>query len=370
MINVKRIIKTFFYRFPQKYIIFESSPDFSDNTKAVFDEMVRKGIDHRFKFVWIKSDTSCRYSLSNRINYLKRDSLKLKYCLLRAKAVICCNNFLHSNNPRSLNIYLGHGNPLKNSSTYFSQASAFDYIISSSQGMKEIRNRIYGIDLNKLIVLGYPRNDILSYEAIDLHPFFKCDYKKIIVWYPTFRQHKKGTNTGSSHSLPIIWDEEKALRVNECAKNNGVLIVLKPHFAQDVSYIKKLNLSNLFFIDDSFFVNNKLSSYRFVGSCDALLTDYSSIYYDFTLCDKPIGLMWEDYEEYKKNPGFVVDMDFMMKGGVKIYDEEGLTNFIRDIGMGIDRLKMERRDIRDFSNLSTDGKNAERVVQFIIDNMQ
>ena len=93
----------------------------------------------------------------------------------------------------------------------------------------------------------------------------------------------------------------------------------------------------------------------------------SSIYYDYTLCDKPIGLIWEDYEEYAEKPGFVVDMDYMMKGGVKIYDMEDFRSFIRDVAKGIDRLKDERREIRDFANYSTDGKNSKRVVDFIIE---
>ncbi len=146
-----------------------------------------------------------------------------------------------------------------------------------------------------------------------------------------------------------------------------MLVVLKPHFAQDVSAIKALDLSNIIFISDDFFLQNDITSYRFVGSCDALLTDYSSIYFDYTLCDKPIGLIWEDYEEYAKNPGFAVDMDAAMKGGVKIYTLEELENFVQDVATGVDRLKQERREVRDLYNYSTDGKNSERVVDFLIE---
>ena len=365
MSGIIGLVKKLLYRFPQKYILFESSPDFGDNTKAVFDEIQARDSFKKYKFVWVSYDKGRSYPKIKGTRFYKRDDIRLKLILPRAKAVVCCNHLIRSDNPKAVNFYLGHGNPIKNASDYFSTISSYDYIVASSQGMKEIRNKIYGIDNDKMVALGYPRNDVLTAPPVDLHRFFKQDFEKVIVWYPTFRQHKKGALTGCEHALPVIWDEERAARINRCARENNVLIVLKPHFAQDVSFIKQMDLSNLVFIDDKFFSDNGLTSYRFVGSCNALLTDYSSIYYDYTLCDKPIGLTWEDYDDYNKNPGFVVDMDKMMKGGVKIYEEEDLIKFINDVSKGIDILRDERREIRDFANISTDGSSAKRVVDFI-----
>ena len=68
-------------------------------------------------------------------------------------------------------------------------------------------------------------------------------------------------------------------------------------FRQDISYIQKYALSNICFIDDAFFRRNNITSYEFVGSCDALITDYSSIYFDYLLCGKPAAVIWEDIEE-------------------------------------------------------------------------
>ena len=173
--------------------------------------------------------------------------------------------------------------------------------------------------------------------------------------------------TASTHALPIIHDAETAKRLNEVAEKNNVLIVLKPHFAQDLSYIKDLGLGNIRFIDDSFFTEHGMTSYQFVGSCDALVTDYSSIYYDFTLCDKPIAAIWEDIDEYKQNPGLIENFEYYMKGAEKIYTAEEFEQFISDVACGVDKLKEERNEIKSLANYSTDGKNAARVVDFIIE---
>ena len=40
----------------KKWIVFESVPDLSDNTKAVFDEMVRRKLNQKYLFIWVVSD--------------------------------------------------------------------------------------------------------------------------------------------------------------------------------------------------------------------------------------------------------------------------------------------------------------------------
>ena len=366
---IKKIIKKAFLILPlRNYILLESCPDLSDNTKAVFDEMIRRGLNKKYKMIWICYDEGEKsYPKFNNIKYVSAKKRISTYYRMRAKALLCCNRFLIPFSDKQFSIFLQHGTGIKESHSYYKMPESINYGLAASDWAAEILMKEHDLSKAKIIFLGYPRNDILTAEPLDSHKYFKNEFKKIIVWYPTFRQHRKGGKTGAIHALPVIWDEKKANVINEYAKEKDVLIVLKPHFAQDVSYIKKLDLSNIVFIDDAFFKDNDITSYRFVGSCDALITDFSSIYYDYTLCDKPIGLIWEDYEEYKQNPGFAVDMDYMMKGGVKIYNLEDFKAFIRDIARGVDKLKDERREIRDIANYSTDGKNAERVVDFIIE---
>lgn len=362
-----KFLKSILYYLPlRKIILFESCPDYSDNTKAVFDEMVSRGVNKKYKLVWLTSTKSSAFK-NNRVKSVYISSRKAKYYVYRSKCIICCNAFITTDNPRQFRIYLGHGNPLKNTKGYYEIPSSFKFILSSSESMKNLRNSFYGISKERMFALGYPRNDVLTKSTIDLHPLFRQRFDKIIVWYPTVRQFRSGNKTASPHALPVIWDNRMALELNECANKNNVLIVLKPHFAQDTSMFDKNNLSNIVFIDDSFFRLNNLTSYQFVGSCDALLTDFSSIYYDYTLCDKPIGLIWEDYNEYEKNPGFAVDMNYAMKGGVKIYNLNDFKNFISDVANGVDALADERREIREFANYSTDGCNSQRVVDFILE---
>ena len=350
-------------------ILFESAPDLSDNTKAVFDEMVKRGLNKRYKLVWwIDNKNSACEKIEN-VLYIDRQKHKLKWWryTAMAKTLICCNRYLVPVKAKQKAFYLAHGTPCKSVKSYYTVPKEIQYVLSAGEKVSHFLIDEMHCREEQIFCLGYPRNDVLTQPTVDLKPYFGTTCKKIIAWYPTFRQHSAGSTTASKITLPIIHDEEKAKALNEYAKAQDVLLILKPHFAQDVSYIKDLGLSNICFIDDSFFMKNGLTSYKFIASCDAVVTDYSSIYFDFTLCDKPVAAIWEDIEDYKKNPGLVENYEYYMKGAEKIYTLEEFKAFLYNVANDLDPLKKERNEIKVLVNYSDDGKNSERVVDFIIE---
>lgn len=346
-------------------IVFESSPDFSDNTKAVFDEMLRRGINKRYTMVWLlyKSDTALPSGLPN-VYYLPHWDPQAVYYRKVAKVNICCNRFLEKEKADQLVFYLSHGTGIKMVRGQYNLPHWVDFCICASPNLVESHAFELSFLPEKTYGLGFPRNDILTRSAAPIREILGTNCDKIIVWYPTFRQHTSATYTTIANPIPPLDDMDCAQRLNDAAIRSNTLIVIKPHPAQDTQYIKQMNLSNIRFIDDTFFFGS-VSSYEFVGSCDALITDYSSIYYDFTLCDKPIALVWSDLEEFTKKHPLVNNYEFMSQGGEKIYTLDELIGFIERVSRGEDRLQDQRRVVRDFTNI--DGHSSQRVVDFIIE---
>ncbi len=370
---IKSVIKIMAIFVPTKdYIVFESIPDLSDNTFPVFCEMLSRNLHEKYKFIWLVSDKTKQFPPYPNTVFLDVTSLKNRikftWYSLQAKCNISGNRFLISYSKKQKSFFLAHGTAIKSVRSYYTLPSDIDYVIVASEDSKRMMAYEMNCDINKCVALGYPRNDALQTSSLDLCAYFNGSYSKIVVWYPTFRQHKSSSNlTNSQHALPIIHDIDKAARLNEIAKQHNILIVVKPHFAQDVSYIVNNNLSNIRIIDDSFFVDNGITSYEFVGSCDSLITDYSSIYYDYLLCDKPIALVWEDIEEYKKNPGFAIDPNVYLGPTHKIYTVEDFENYITKLANNIDEHKEDRARINTWANFSNKPDNTKRVVDFIID---
>ena len=370
---IKKIIKTALSRIPlRKLIVFESIPNLSDNPQAVFNEMLRRNLNETYRFVWIVRGKDGSLPKIKHVTYCDKDSkfykFKLLYYRIFAKALISCNDFLVTLRKGQTSFYLTHGTAIKSVRNYYNVPDNIDYTLIDGEATKQIMSYELNVPSEKVVALGYPRNDILVNAGRDLHSLFPGhEQDKIVVWYPTFRQHKNGMQHLQSYALPILHDEEQAKKLNKIAKDNGVLIILKPHFAQDVSQIKACHLSHIHFIEDSFFVANNLTSYEFIAGCDALLTDYSSVYYDYLLCDKPIGLVWEDYETYKSTVHFAVDMEYYMKAGEKIYSLSDFELFLKNLTLGNDTLKNQRAEICSWANFAKDGKSAERVTDFILE---
>ena len=313
------------------YIILESIPICTGNTKAVFDEMIIQKLNQRYKFVWWPSSNPCFGRIDN-VMYpnenKKIDMLLFKYYKKRAKCIICENRFVESYRRNQLSFFLGHGTPLKDSSSYYKMPSNIDYFIIASEWLEKIDRRVFCVDdAVHIVALGFPRNDELIAKKIDLNKVFE---------------------------------------VNELAKELGILIIIKPHFAQDVHYIRNLELSNIRFIDDNFLIEKGINSYGFIGSCDALLTDYSSIYYDYLLCNKPIGMILEDIDKYTELTKLIDEFDYISSAATKIYSLNDFKKFLMDLSNEKDDMLHKREEICKLVNYSNDGKNTERVTRFII----
>lgn len=372
--TVKSILVVFLRCFSKKRtIVFESTPDFSDNTYAVYTQMVRLGYDKQYKLVWscankehLPDDPDGVYYIYPQDKSIKQ-RLRNAYYLANAKCMICCNRFLLPWNSDQVCFYLAHGTPMKSVHDYYTVPASIGYCLSAAEGVEEMTAYQFNVAREKMFSLGYPRNDILTLSPAPVKEILGTPCKKVIVWYPTFRQHKNGANLASGKALPIIDDAQAACALNEYVRKLDVLLVLKPHFAQDLSYMKDLGLSNIRFIDDGFFRENNVTSYGFVAGCDALLTDYSSIYFDYMLCDKPIGLVWEDVEQYRQNPGFAVDLEEYGKAGVKIYTLSDFKLFVEQVAENIDACREDRRNLCQKVNYASDGENAKRVVAFIVE---
>ncbi len=369
---IKSLLKKLILLLPlRKVILLESVPDFSDNTKAVYDELIKRGVNKKYKIIWIVSPSFKIKHQTKNVKFIhkqgKLSNIKLRYYNLVSKCIICCNGFIVSKRKNQFSIYLSHGTSIKSVRNYYNIPNGIDCCLVAGQGVKDLMSYELKYDINKIVALGFPRNDVLCKKLTLPKGIFEREYDKVIVWYPTFRQHKGGSKTASQITIPILNDVKKAKILNSLASKNNVLIVLKPHFAQDVSYIKDLGLSNIRFIDDRFFVENNISSYEFVGGCDALISDYSSIYYDYTFCDKPIAVVWEDIEDYKQNPGLIENYEHYLQGAEKVYTIDELMSFVERVAKGEDVLMKERRYIRDLCNYSNDGGNSKRVVDYILE---
>lgn len=183
---------------------------------------------------------------------------------------------------------------------------------------------------------------------------------------PTYRQHRTGANVDSkkefSLGIPIIENEEELKRIDNLLEKENAILILKVHPAQDLSKIKAESMKNIKILKNDELSQKDIKLYNLIGEADALITDYSSVFYDYMILDRPIGFTIDDLNEYK---GFVFEEPLNYMPGNHIENYEQLESFLGEILEGKDRYKSKREELNLIFNKYSDDQNSRRIVEFL-----
>lgn len=330
-----------------KTIIYHSFPDVSDNSFSLFIYILNTHpeyenvwlVDHKDKkSIYLKIISN--YSDSLNFKILKKNSLLGVYFFLKSKYVIHTHGIYNSFplSKKQKNINLWHGMPLKNIG-YLDTNKIIpesDYVISTSLVFQEIMRKAFKIEAENVLITGQPRNDFLftnNFTLKNLLGISDDNKDKMILWMPTYRKSIKGDirkdgkvelmNSFLSHSnLTLLNNHLKKLNTWCCVK-------IHPMDFMNATDFKKF--TNIYFVDNSFFEKKGISLYSVLSSIDLLLTDFSSIYIDFLLLNKPIGFVISDFSEYLNSRGFVFEEPKNFMPGEIVTNTKELISFINDV---------------------------------------
>lgn len=376
MLYLKKITKKVFTLLPIKnYIIMESNPDYTDNSKVLFDKLIKEKVNDIYKIIWLVDESKKFKDIKiknvifvdayKKYNIIKR--IKKTYYTYSAKIIIDCNKFIPKVRKEQFRLHLCHGTPLKKVDEYCREIGDVDYILEIGKFFRDIDSKFFEKSEKCFLDLGFPRNDELFNEKKieDIFPEYKG--KKIIVWLPTYRKHQGHTSyTKSSlkYGLPAINDEDDFKKIDNILKQKNAVILIKLHPVQDRSVIESFKCQNIKIITDEQLIKNEINLYKLLAVSDALITDYSSVYYDYLLTKKPIGLAISDIEEYKENVGFVQDYYELAKGEY-IYNSNNMIKFIENVADEKDKCLDDRTKCLKLYHTHCDNKSSERVYEFI-----
>ena len=303
--------------------------------------------------------------------------IKLHYYMSRCQAMIYCNRCGTKFKRNQLSIYLAHGSQLKNAEgVYNMKKSQVDYVNLTSKFFLEVSTRYYNHPAEKFIFMGYPRCDYF-YTKSRREDISQITSGKYIIWLPTFRLNKNKRSRddapGSSYGnigVPLFYDIESLREFNTFLMDKDIHIIYKPHFVQLTDTLKREKMTNFHIIGDDDILGRNLQLYEVIAQSEALITDYSSVFWDYLLLDRPIAITTDDMKLYDKGKGFAYDMMSIYNETAEIVHEaDELRDFVVRLLDGIDTHHEGRIKWRDISNLHQDGKSAERVAEFITEKL-
>ncbi len=216
-------------------------------------------------------------------------------------------------------INLWHGIPLKRivlqdpsysrlSRLYFKKVFSDNYtdVVTTSSAVSKVMQESFAVPEKKMRIWGEPRCDLL-FQNFDISAYFRVQYpelidvKKRVLYAPTFR-------TGRPVRLFPFPDFDRDA-LEDFLEEKKILLCIRLHLAEadqnpmpESKWVRYLNEDRA---DD---VMSVLQGF------DLLVTDYSSIYLDYLLLDRPIIFLPYDLAEYEKEHGFTFPYEEVTPG--------------------------------------------------------
>ena len=275
------------------------------NPYALFLTMLDDNRFQNFMHIWILTDANVkRYKELPNVKIVKRNSIKHAYYLVKAKYLINNTTFLPYINIKKEQVYINtwHGTPLKtlgkdvkfsygNSKNVCKNLLQTDFFISPNSYTTKYfleSNDVDNLYSGKIVENGYPRNDLLFLDEKMKHSLYEelnlDRTKEVLLYAPTFR----GSHINAESFDGVLLDFIKLLEEKFSDRYN---IVTKLHHIN--------TKDNLEFKS----IPSNYDTNQILGITDILITDYSSIAFDFLLLQKPILYYVIDLDEYIQNRG-------------------------------------------------------------------
>ncbi|MEV0177326.1 bifunctional glycosyltransferase family 2 protein/CDP-glycerol:glycerophosphate glycerophosphotransferase [Streptomyces sp. NPDC050803] len=285
--------------------------------------------------------------------------------LARAKYLVNNANFADGvvKRPGSVHVQTQHGTPLKkmgvDQSTYPVVAAAtgsftkllrrvdrWDHNLSSNPHSTEMWERAFPGSYEQL-EYGYPRNDVYcTATAQDVARIRRQlgvpEGSTAVLYAPTHRDHRSGFDTGLD--LEAFCE----------AAGKNVVVLLRAHYFYDRGGSRASGRV----VD----VTSHRSSEDVCLAADALVTDYSSIMFDYANLDRPIVVHADDWDVYRETRGVCFDLMEAPPGPVTRTPEE-LAAVFRDGSYASAESAALRARFRERFCPFDDGRAAERVVR-------
>ena len=389
LIYIKRSLnyRKYYYgnKVDDKTILFEvfGGRNYSCSPKYIYEKMITMPEFKDYKFVWsFKNKDAHDVKKCDNLIIVKHNSKDYyKYCASSKYWIV--NSIMGEHIKKKDNqIYVQcwHGTPLKRlrndievSGSVLNtikeirkrndrDSSRFDYFLSPSKFATEKFTSAFNlINLGKkdiIIEEGYPRNELLfTYTQDDVkrlkEKFGVPEGKKVIFYLPTFRDNQHTSGVGYTYSLGIDFDRLKK-------KFGDKYVIL---FSSHYFVANSIDLSKYegFVINTNGIMDDINEAYII---SDIIMTDYSSVFFDFANLKRPMLFYMYDIDDYKGNlRDFYLDLDELPGPIAKTQDE--LEKNLENIDEISEKYKEKYKKFNEKFNYLDDKDATIRVINKI-----
>ena len=322
-------------------IVIYSNWGFRDNIRTLYQYLVDNGYQDKYEIV----------CASNDFYHLERDS-RVKYTsIYRGLYYFLTSKYFFYSfgkypikpSKKQMVVNLWHGMPLKKIGNLEYGLENIDYnfftkLVSSSDLFTPIMKTAFNAKDEQMLLVGNIRNDELFEEKKD----------KNIIWMPTYRNSKNYHDSQDAFIFSL--DESEFEDINTILAEYEYHLYIKLHPLEESQFKFKNNYSNIHMLSEDIISQHYGTLYKFLGTTSALITDYSSVFLDYYLLDRPVAFTINDYEEYKEKRGFVFDDIKSLMAGPTISNLEELLKFLLSVINSEDEFYIVRNKVNSIVN--------------------
>jgi len=365
-----RLVESLFPKDNNLLTIFFTENNFADNSRY-FLEYLSSNTDHNYEVKVLVKNKSLFDEIGLQypdVTYYSKSLSGLKLFLKTKNMVISHGSdasyfFPYFLDVKSKNIInLWHGIPLKRLSLQVkgiresksrNRFQKFSSICAASTFEQFLLASCFDMHIDDVWVTGTPRNDYLLHSNNDLVQEHAYLNKKVILYAPTWREYGE-----RSSFFPF---KDKDLEgLNTFLETQDVYLLMRGH-REEMERITdnygEQRLSRILPAHQEIFPDVQ----RLLVHVDVLVTDYSSIYLDFLLLDKPMVFIPYDLEEYQSYRGFLFDYESHTPG-----DKVGTqSEFMESLDRALNQPEFgasERARMKNLFHTHQDGKSSERII--------
>jgi len=210
----------------------------------------------------------------------------------------------------------------------------------------------FNMPKDRIIPLGIPRTDALLSETFRqrtkrkfVDHFPESRNKKILLYAPTYRGNSHYQDT---FKIPLDID----LMERHLGDRYILLVHLHPYMRQEVT----VNRDSAFCIH----IHEEFDIQELLVIADLLITDYSTVMFDYSLLERPMAFIATDLEEYIHERDFYYDFKSLIPGPL-FKETQDLIDWVNR--EDFDLVKIKKFKHRFFDDI--DGRAAERIVKFL-----
>jgi CDP-glycerol glycerophosphotransferase len=353
-----------------------------DNPYAIFKAFMQRDDFDQYIHVWVLENLDDNQVLIdkfkdyNNVKFIQRMTANYVKYLAVSKYIITNVSLPQFFVKRENQIYVNtwHGIPIKKLGYDMPDAALeitnvarnflmADYILSANEFLTEIyydKYKLKGLYDGSIIEEGYPRNDLLLNTDRNFMQKKFAEYginiepgKKIIMYAPTWKGQEY-SNPDTDVDLLLGFKE----RLEKNIDLNQYQVLVKPHQVVYKHLKDREELQGLLIPAD-------LDTNEILSTVDILISDYSSIFFDFLVTKRPILFYIPDLEEYTEYRGVYFGPDKLPGPATKELSD--IVTWINDIENVTDKYQDKLKKAAQWACPLDDGLVSQRILNIVID---